>query len=164
MLGLKVKQIKTAEWNQKLSKDSLQLRPTTNIHSYRKLFRWELKSKLRAPQGTPRQTASALYQLKLGHGYFKAYLHKLHHVDNDRCRCGAKETPDHLLLSCPEAGDARKKMKEHLNLNYPLTLNILLHTTKGIEATIDFLKETKIATKGWLTRRGLEEEAEEGED
>jgi hypothetical protein len=87
MLGLKIKQIKTAEWNQKLSKDSLQQRPTTNTHSYRKLFRWELKSKLRAPQGTPRQTASALYQLKLGHGYFKAYLHKLHHAENDRCKC-----------------------------------------------------------------------------
>lgn len=164
MLGLRVKQIKTVEWNQKLSKNSLQQRPTTSTHSYRKLFRWELKSKLRVPQGTPRQTASALYQLKLGHGYFKAYLHKLHHIDNDRCKCGVKETPDHLLLSCPEAGDARKKMKDRLNLNCPLTLNILLHTTKGIEATISFLKETKIATKGWLTKRREEEGIEEEED
>jgi hypothetical protein len=81
-------------------------------------------------------------------------------------QCGAKETPDNLLLSCPKGGDARKKMKDYLNLNSIVTLNILLHISKGIEATIRFLKETKIATKGWIAKRRDEEEGggeEEGE-
>ncbi|KAH9207013.1 hypothetical protein DL95DRAFT_469049 [Leptodontidium sp. 2 PMI_412] len=96
MLGLKVQQIKNIEWNQKLDKDNTQQRLTTNTHLYRRLFKWELKSKLRIPRGTPRQRACAFYPPKLGYGYFKAYLHKLHYVNNDKCKRGVKETPDHF--------------------------------------------------------------------
>jgi CO dehydrogenase/acetyl-CoA synthase beta subunit len=52
-------------------------------------------------------------------------------------------------------------MKDYLNLNSALTLNLLLHTSKGIEATIRFLKETKITTKGWFAKKREEEEEEE---
>ena len=48
-----------------------------------------------------RSLTSAFYSLKLGHGYFRSYLHRLNKVNHFRCRCGNKETPEHLLLSCP---------------------------------------------------------------
>lgn len=71
---------------------------------------------------TPREIASAFYQLKIGHGYIKSYLDKLGHASNDKCRCGAKETAEHLLLSCPETGTARKYVGDSLRLKTPLSL------------------------------------------
>jgi hypothetical protein len=49
---------------------------------------------------TKRVIASAFYQLKIGHGYNKAYLHRIDKVDSSNCSCGAKQKPEHLLLSC----------------------------------------------------------------
>jgi hypothetical protein len=49
MLGLRIKQIKSTEWNQKLTKDNANTRNFNNPHSYRKQFKWHLKSKLRIP-------------------------------------------------------------------------------------------------------------------
>src|SRR5271156_2419282 len=134
MLGVKIRQIQTSEWREILAKDDSNRLPQNNPHSYRKLFHWQIRSKLRTPQGTSRETASALYQLKIGHGYLKSYLYRLNHAENDRCRCGRKETPEHLLLSCPEVGDARKHMRDSLSLFNNLTAQILLHSTIGIAA------------------------------
>lgn len=97
----------------------------------------------------------------MGHGYNKAYLYKLGHTNNDKCRCGSRETVAHLLLSCPEANIPRKIMRDALNTS--LSLPILLHTTKGIELTIQFLQTTKMSTRRWHIERNQEEE-DEGED
>jgi ribonuclease HI len=102
MLGFKIKQIKTTEWKRKLQKDTETTHQYNNPHSYRKQFRWCLKSKLMVIADTPRKTAGAFYQLKIGHGYIKSYLYNIGHAVNDRCSCGAKETAEHLLLSCPK--------------------------------------------------------------
>ncbi|CAG8978349.1 hypothetical protein HYALB_00012484 [Hymenoscyphus albidus] len=167
MLGVKIRQIQNKEWHQKLTTHPAHhTEPSTNQHSYRREFPWKILSKPRVPQGTKREIASAFYQLKLGHGYFKSYLHNLGHTNNNRCRCGRQETPTHLLLSCPETGDARKVLKRNLLKHYirEFTMKSLLHTTKGVEATLDFLRTTKIATRIWHTQRVAEEEKEEEDE
>jgi hypothetical protein len=166
MLGVKIRQIQNKEWRQKLAIPPRSTEPSTNQHSYRREFPWKILSKPCVPQGTKREIASAFYQLKLGHGYFKSYLHKLGHTNNNRCRCGRQETPTHLLLSCPETGDARKVLKRNL-LKHQIrdfTIKSLLHTTKGVEATLDFLRTTKIATRPWHLQRAAEDENEDEDE
>jgi hypothetical protein len=45
-----------------------------------------------------------------------------------------------------------------------LSLRLLLYTKPGIEATLAFIKETKIATRQWRLERAQEEEKEEEEE
>jgi hypothetical protein len=42
-----------------------------------------------------------------------------------------------------------------------LTLPLPLHITNGVKATIKFLENTKIATRGWHTKRHKDEEEED---
>ena len=136
--------------------------PSQNPSSYRKLFPWKIQSKIQLPTGTKRELASSFYQLKLGHGYIKSYLYRLGHSNNKFCQCSKKETAEHLLLSCKELKTARDKLKKDLEGNR-LSLQLLLHTKPGIEKTLDFLKETRIATQKWHLERRLDEEREEEE-
>ena len=119
---------------------------------------------IQLPLGTKRELASALFQLKLGHGYIRTYLYRLGHSNSDLCCCGKRETAEHLLLSCKELRIARKKLQEEL-LGTRLGLPVLLHTKTGIEKTLGFLKETSIATrKRHLARQEEEQEEVDGED
>ena len=90
-------------------------------------------------------------------------MYRLGRINSDHCRCGKKERAEHLLLSCREPGlkEARAKAQEKLRTR--LSLQTMLHTTSGIEATLGFLKETGIATRKWHLGRRLEEEEEEEE-
>jgi hypothetical protein len=91
-------------------------------------------------------------QLKLGHGYFKSYLKRLPEFDSDKCDCNqyCKQSPAHLLLSCSKYAAYYSKFREKLNTNN-LSLNLLLATEDGIQAVFDFLKETEIARRNWLS-------------
>ena len=112
--------------------------------------------------GTKRATASAFYQLKLGHGYIKSYLHRLGHTDQ-KCQCGQIENAEHLLIQCKLYKEPRAKLQKALKVR--LSPRVLLHTKAGIEKTIDFLNETSICTRKWhLTRTELEEEEDNDED
>lgn len=106
--------------------------------------------------------ASSFYQLKLGHGYIKAYLHKIGRAGNNRCRCGKKETAEHLLLSCRDTKlvTVRTKLKDKMQELRP-SLRLLMHTKIGIEKTLDFLKDTRICTRKWHLERRQEEQAEQ---
>jgi hypothetical protein len=104
--------------------------------------------------------ASAFYQLKLGHGFLKSYLNRIGRSDNDRCRCGKKETAEHLLLSCKDLAAARSRLRDRLQITR-LNLKLLLHTKTGIEKTLGFLKETGIATRSWHLQRKEQEEEEQ---
>ena len=156
-LGCKINELRTVEWNALL--DQYDQIPNTNTTSYKKHFSWKLGSKLQLPTGTRRELASAFYQLKLGHGYLKSYLFRLGHSDSDRCRCGQKETSEHLLLSCRKLQVARAKLLDELNCTR-LSLRVLLHTKTGIEKTLAFLRETRIVTRKWHLERTREEEEE----
>jgi ribonuclease HI len=127
------------------------LKPTTNPNSYRALYTLEPKTKINTPRA-PRELLSALYQLKLGHGYTRSYLYRLGHASNNRCNCGREETPRHLLLGCPELAGPRASLKDKLGTNR-LTLELLLGTSQGVTATLDFLRKTKISNRRWYLDR-----------
>ena len=128
----------------------------SHSNSYSKIYPSKILSKIALPLGANREHASALYQLKLGHGYIKSYLYQLGHVQNNLCTCGDIETPKHLLLHCRVYKEERKilfnKVKKALRTS-SITLLALLHTKQGIESTLVFLKETKISTRTWHTQR-----------
>lgn len=150
-----IAETKISEWLTNLCQD---LQPSKEPKtSYNKRFSWSLRKSIRLPPKTPRPIASAFFQLKLGHGYNKCYLHRIRVTENDRCRCGKKETPEHLLLSCKDYNNERRKLKDSMNGNQ-LSLNLLLHTDIGIVKTIDFLKKTRISTRRWHIERCSDEE------
>ena len=155
---------------------------TNNPSSYTSKFDWQLellvdKKKMKSrkrktqelePQPEPdpkprfrRQTHTAFFQLKIGHGYLKNYLHKLGHTGDDKCRCGHKETAEHLLLSCREYSQERRELALDIGVHVrELTLSLLLHTEQGIQHALTFIDKTGIATRKWHLTRNEEEEEE----
>ena len=77
-------------------------------------------------------------------------------MQNNRCTCGAIESPKHLLLECRVYNKERRvlfnKIKQVLRISN-ITLLALLYTKEGIESTLVFLKDTKISTRPWHTQR-----------
>jgi ribonuclease HI len=149
VLGTKIKQASTREWHQIL-KEAEQKQKSRNPHSYIQQFPWKIRKKIQLALGTKRATASAFFQLKLGHGYIKSYLHRLGYSD-DKCQCGQKENVEHLLIQCELYKEERAKLQEALKVR--LNLKVLLHTQIGIERTIEFLKNTSICTRKWHLAR-----------
>jgi hypothetical protein len=90
--------------------------------------------------------------LKLGYGYLKSYLKRIDKTSTDLCWCGTKETTDHLLLSC---------------LNYSTFRPVCLKESKPLSQILDkkerrlevlqFIRQTRIATRRWHLERGDEE-------
>ena len=144
------------------SRQQNQQNQNQNPNSYRNQFPWRLWTKIQLPPGTKRILASSFYQLKLGHGYIKAYLHRIGQAGNSRCRCGKKETAEHLLLSCRDTQlvTVRTKLKDKIQELRP-SLRLLMHTKIGIEKTLDFLRDTRICTRRWHLERWQEEQAEQ---
>ena len=68
--------------------------------SYSSIYPWKVSNKMLLPLSTKRELASLFYQLKLGHGYLKSYLHRLNILSDNKCICGQAETIKHLLLKC----------------------------------------------------------------
>jgi ribonuclease HI len=106
---------------------------------------------------TSRIVWSSYIQLKIGHGHFKSYLKRLPDYANNqdfdnKCDCNHTniQSPAHLLLDCSKYHAAREKIREKLQV-HSLSLKILLTRRDGIEAVFDFLKETKIARRNWLS-------------
>ncbi|PQE26644.1 Ribonuclease H-like domain protein [Rutstroemia sp. NJR-2017a BVV2] len=95
--------------------------------------------------------------LKIRYSYLKSYLYLLGHTSTNTYICGAKETSEHLLLSCSHFSQARSKLKDKLATNY-LSLPLLLNTISGIEASIAYLSETKICIRKYHLARELVED------
>jgi hypothetical protein len=154
LTGIKIKDITHQEWIKVLQqyKDTAVKK---NPNTYASKFRWRIRKRLSIPVGTKRKLASTFYQLKMGHGYMKAYLARIGKSDSSRCSCGAIQTADHLLLRCKWYRQERRRLKETLEEDN-ITLPLLLHTKKGIAATLCFLESTKVATRKW--QLGQEEE------
>lgn len=155
-LGIQINKLKKQEWafvleNQKRSK---------SLNSYSKVYSSRISKRINLPIGTIRELASSLFQLKIGHGYIKSYLYNLQLIRNDRCKCGYKETPIHLLLECNDYESERNSLIERLKKKLKfskLNLPFILHTQIGISEVLVFLKETRIATRSWYTERAAEE-------
>jgi ribonuclease HI len=159
VLGSRARKVSTKEWESVL--DQYDKQPNQNPATYKKQFPWQLRTKIQIPQGTKRELASSFYQLKLSHGYIKSYLHRIGRAESDLCRCGKRETTEHLLLSCKqtEIAQARAKLRETHGLRP--SLKLLMHTKIGIEKTLGFLKETRLCTRKWHLERGQEDEVRE---
>jgi hypothetical protein len=155
-LETRIKRIKSQEWSESLLKTLEATREASSLSStsYLKIFKPTSRKSIQIPISTKRATASAFFQLKIRHSYLKSYLQLLGHTSTNKCICGAKETPEHLLLSCSQFSLARIKLKDKLATNY-LSLPLLLNTTPGIEASIAYLSETKICTRKYYLAREL---------
>jgi hypothetical protein len=91
-------------------------------------------------------------QLKLAHGYFRSYLTRTPAYDSETCpNCDSnqKETPHHLLLDCKNQSEIRKKTIQKLDIKDQNLYN-LFGTKRGLEKLIQYLTETKVATRKWL--------------
>ena len=135
-LGQRARELRQSEWLAIASKSS-------GLSYYSKTFEWKLQTKVRLPKGTKRELASSYYQLKIGHGYLKAYLYKLGRANSSLCYCRKSQTAEHLLLSCPDLQGARTRLKKALG-GARLSIALLLYTKIGIEKVLVFLKETII--------------------
>ncbi|KAJ8063237.1 hypothetical protein OCU04_008470 [Sclerotinia nivalis] len=156
-LGMDIKRTKSEEWNTLLYSSN---------SAYSKIYPWKTSSKIGIPENTKRSSISTLFQLKIDHGYFKSYLQRFGISANDNCRYGKRESPNHLLLSCPLYKSTRRIFKKN-NPTSRLTMKYLLHTKAGIIKTLEFIEKTKIATRSWhLTRmqENVEQESEGEED
>jgi len=154
MYGLRIKAKTTKDWQDAIRLADLKKGVQDRVFT--------IDSKLRVPQGTKRLLASTFYQLKLGHGYIKAYLKRFRKATDDRCSCGAKETTHHILFDCPLYADDRKGLYQDLKINRP-TRPYFLDTRIGIEKTLSFLQKTGVATRRWHLER-LERELGDDDD
>ena len=156
LVSIKIKSLALQEWRkylQQYTPGAVQKNPST----YAARYTWKIKKRLSIPSGTKRETACAFYRLKTGHGYTKSYLHKMGKSETDKCSCGARQTPQHLLLSCSKYSKERTRLVEELETSRLLLL-LLLYTKKGISATLSFLSYTGIGTRKWYLGQVEEEE------
>jgi len=131
------------------------------------LEHWESHKKPSSYAGFPRRridevfksakrlVTSQLLHLRTNHGPFQAYRHRFaeEHHPSATCPCGqGDETAEHLLLRCPQVARERDRLIQRL-LPTPLTMGTALHTARGLELTMDFLKETGVGMRGWRGRR-----------
>ena len=139
-----VNERKSSEWQKHV--ENLRTRPTT----YSQSVGGRLKPRRFLPKiSAPRKTISAFHQLKIGHGYFKSYLKRFAKQESDRCSCGNRQTPSHLLLECKTYNAQRKSLRDKLS-GLRLSMPLLLNTKRGLIPTLDFLKETGICTRKWM--------------
>ena len=91
-------------------------------------------------------------QLKLEYNYFKSYLKRLSDYDSDKCDCDntSIQSPAHLLLSCSKYTTEYSKIKDKLKTSN-LSLKLLLTTRDEIQAVFDFLKDSEIVRRNWIS-------------
>jgi len=97
-------------------------------------------------------TFSIFIQLKMKHDYFKSYLHRLSENNSNKCYeiCNARQTSKHLLLNCRHYRAEQRKLKEKAQLkNTDIILTLFIIKIERI-ATLEYLKNTWIATRKWL--------------
>ena len=93
MYGLRIKAKTTKDWQEAIRLADLKKGIQDRVFT--------IDSKLRVPQGTKRLLASTFYQLKLGHGYIKAYLKRFRKAIDNRYSYRAKETTYYILFDYP---------------------------------------------------------------
>ena len=96
-LGVQINKVKKQEYSLLLESYT---KPKTQLESYSNIYPWKVSKKIQLPLGTLRLLASAFFQLKLGHGYLKSYLHRLNIASNNKYKYGKTKNTKHLLLYC----------------------------------------------------------------
>ena len=128
-----------------------QIWATTTYSQHYQQFKTQSKLK---PSSTrlPKLIWSTIMQLKLAHGYFRSYLVRLPDYDDDichHCHGYSRQTPYHLLFECCSQSEARKNSIQKLDHRDQHLYNLFM-TTSGLERLIQFLQESKVATRQWI--------------
>ena len=87
-------------------------------------------------------------QLKLNHGYFKAYLHRLRHAETNLCTCKQKQTSEHLIVQCQNYKIKQEELKQELNQK-TLNFKYLIKTQLDLTSLVKYIQKTLVATKKW---------------
>ena len=115
------------------------------------------------PRGTKRLLASTFYQLKLGHGYNKAYLSRIGKTEYSECICGQVETVKHLVFDYIDISKERASLRQALK-GLQLTEKLVFQTRPGIEQLLGYLASTGIGIRRWHLERVERELAGEEEE
>ena len=81
-----------------------------------------------------RLSFSTFTQMKLGHEYFKAYLHQLSDYDSKKCHgiCVRDQTSEHLLTACQHFKKEQTELKNQLRkANLPYTAKVYSRRNKS---------------------------------
>jgi hypothetical protein len=119
------------------------------VGNYFQRYQWHPNYAIQA--NCERTISSAYYMLKLSHGYLKTYLKRIGKTDSNRCRCGTLETAEHLLLSCTEYSYTRP-----VCLKEDSPLSTIFREKESRTSVLQFIRETRIATRKWHLARGNE--------
>jgi hypothetical protein len=136
---------------------------------YKQHFKKDISPHWKMTKHIPsKKYSAAVIQLKTGHGYFRSYLVRANPDATNRCLNGytAIQSPEHLLLSCPNYNEERKMLRKNANLKRQDPFAAYFYGAKKITALLAFIRNTGIATRDWLMegRRQEDEEAEKGEE
>ena len=90
-----------------------------------------------------RKTASAIFQLRVGHTPLNEYLHIFKKVDSAQCpACGhPKETPEHYLLQCPSYAHERWPIIRQMG-GRPPKITQLLSNPKLLAPLANYMEAT----------------------
>ena len=113
------------------------------VKYYRAFDRLPGDHRLEWLKGVDRLIFSTIQQMTLGHGYFRSYTGMIKKTTRNCHKCHVIETPKHLLLKCQNHIQERKSIKNK-------TMAILLITKKGLESAIQYLRDTRVATRKWI--------------
>jgi hypothetical protein len=141
-LKSKLRSLSIEAWGQTLEKT---IQKSTSPRSYTAIYSMRPKTRISLPT-VKRVLASAFYQLKVGHGYYRDYIYRMKHSSTNLCIYRKVETPKYLLLEYPRLATARAKLRDSLSISR-LTLPVLLETQRGVEGTLAFLSTTGILTR-----------------
>ena len=87
-------------------------------------------------------------QLKLNHGYFKVYLHRLRHTETNLCTYKQKQTSEHLIVQCQNYETEQEELKQKLNQK-TLSFKYLTKTQLNLTSLIKYIQKTLVATRKW---------------
>ncbi len=131
-------------WNNSIKKENQYQKHTARVNlNYRSLKKF---------QKIDRLTFSTFIQLKMKHDYFKSYLHRLSENNSDKCYkiCKVRQTLKHLLLNCKHYRAEQLQLKAKAQFkNTDIILMLFIIKIERI-ATLEYLKNTWIATRKWL--------------
>jgi hypothetical protein len=73
------------------------------------------------------------------------------------------QSPQHLLLSCPNHKEERRRLRESTKLKRGDPFAAYFQGEKRISALLEFIRDTGIATRDWWLKGEKEEEEEDEE-
>ncbi|KAI5790371.1 hypothetical protein FPQ18DRAFT_410381 [Pyronema domesticum] len=94
-------------------------------------------------------------QIRVGHGHFKAFLHRFNLIDDPYCDCGEPNGPpqsvEHVLLRCLRFTTHRLDASEASPA--PIETPLYFHTDKAVDKLVRLIRDTDMGTRRDRLRR-----------